>query len=252
VPLTSALVCGVSPHRDSEFYQATVQLGLVHFFVISGAHLSFLQNHLKRLRIPSQILTPVLFVFCLYSGFGVPVVRAFLRYVLANWSALPQRGLWPHLWPSLFCLLLLPNSASGLSLALSWNCVVCLHLCQRCTPLQTSLYIYLANLPLLIFLQAANPLIVFCQVLFLPVFAYVLFPLTIVSFFLPWIASFVTPLYSFFEVGLLQMAVLFPRLNFSAELPHPFYPLLYASSFHCLSQVLLSQHLKHRAAKLRR
>lgn len=122
--LYAALVCGVDA-PPSHARALFVETGLIHVLVVSGAHLVFLERGLTWC--PSPVRVFILGAYCWLTGFGAPVVRAFVRRLCT--PALERRA-WTRLQieaaASLLVLLTYPPWLSSRSFLMSWLCALAL------------------------------------------------------------------------------------------------------------------------------
>ncbi|MBX3041562.1 MAG: ComEC/Rec2 family competence protein, partial [Bdellovibrionaceae bacterium] len=120
-PLHS-LLCGASV-KDGELKQLLRASGLLHLFVVSGAHLIWLEHLLARLNAPFALRLSGWTLFSLACGWQPPVVRAWVGLLLIKleprWT--PALRSDQHvLLSGLTTLILFPSWGDSLSLALSW------------------------------------------------------------------------------------------------------------------------------------
>lgn len=72
-----ALVCGKNMH-ELELKQLLIQSSLIHIFIVSGSHFSFLHKILAKLPIVRFCPLPILFAYCLATLCQPPAVRALI------------------------------------------------------------------------------------------------------------------------------------------------------------------------------
>ena len=213
-PEMKALVCGAnfSELETSRLYVAT---GLIHLFVVSGAHLLVLK---KIIEVPLAFLPPRvaamlgLFLLTVYAGvceFNPPVTRSLLALVLMNEFLVGKIN-----WPAPFkifitgLLTLLFNTAwtTSLSFQLSW--LIALGLCVGNEFFRhNSVFIrqalnYIFIFPTLLLFQFPHPLTIVLNVIFAPVLEFILFPLALCASVFP---IFITPFD--FMISLLQLTL---------------------------------------------
>ncbi len=124
--LYSGLICGTALPSGLE-KQAFLDSGLIHIMVVSGAHLIFIETMLARA--PVWLRLPVLGAYCWLTGFGPPVVKAFIHRVL-------EVFLKPLHWRSLqieavavgFLLIARPMWLMSRSFQMSWMCSLAINL----------------------------------------------------------------------------------------------------------------------------
>ncbi len=168
--------------------------GLIHLFVVSGAHLLVLQKIYNRLSSgrSQKIFFIVLFIYGGACQFNSPVTRSMLAiYLMAYLTA-------KHLfWPKHFCLLLCglltlliePKWLQSISLQLSWLAAFVVMANQelfreRSFLFKQSLYFF-ALLPILIYMQIPSPLVILMNIFFTPILEFLLFPLGLLVWFFP-------------------------------------------------------------------
>ena len=181
-----ALICAERSYSSTDFYALSARIGLAHWFVISGLHLNFIEIFLKKLR---KKLTPVygaLFLYALLTGLHPPVLRAFVSISLGNICQRLQLG-WTRdiqiLITGQICLLLNPSLYMSLSLLLSWAAALSLSFFKNEYLKHVSVYFFL--FPFLSSLYISHPLSILINILFTPIFIFILFPFTVLSFFIP-------------------------------------------------------------------
>ncbi|OFZ31202.1 MAG: hypothetical protein A2622_00980 [Bdellovibrionales bacterium RIFCSPHIGHO2_01_FULL_40_29] len=196
----SALVCGenFTSAQDSSLYLST---GLIHLFVVSGAHLIFLERILSASvrRIASApttwMICSLLGIYCLACDLNAPIVRAFLSLTLAAiLQALHLR------WPESFKLFIIgmmtlifnPTWIDSISLQLSWIAALATSMPLTFQSSRTKFSIlamqfifFVALFPMLLFFQIPNPLTILTNFVFAPVLEVILFPLGLVVWFFP-------------------------------------------------------------------
>jgi hypothetical protein len=119
-PVHQALVCGKSLSHlnpyESTLKTTSIAVGIYHVLVVSGAHLTFLEKTLGRLKTPRWIIRLILFLFAMMAHWDPPVVRALFESLIRSHS---QRG-WLNIFLSyLFSLALHPQWIHSGSLHLS-------------------------------------------------------------------------------------------------------------------------------------
>lgn len=180
--LYSALICGttLSPSHAKLLF---VDTGLIHLMVVSGSHLVFLEILLQFL--PRGIVQTVLALYCYLTGFQAPVVRAFLRRMLAR-PLMRMSGmtlLQIEAATVLLALLLYPEWIVSRSFLMSWMCGLALA-APRFFPerphFDLALKAYLFLLPFC----WASPVTVAWNTLLAPFVGIVLFPACILGIFI--------------------------------------------------------------------
>lgn len=187
LPLYSALLCG-QPLEPGLHRQLFLDAGLIHIFVVSGAHLLFLERWLRFL--PWTGRMGLLLIYSWLTGFGVPVIKALIRRGLEPWSE-------PHGWSQAqteavaiaITLLIWPPWFFTRSFLMSWVCALAfvLPVWIKPTSLDYSLKIYL----LMYIFCASSCVTIFWNALLAPVVGAVLFPACLVTVVVPQLTALV-------------------------------------------------------------
>gem|GEM_PF-1740574 len=187
-----AIVCGenLSPSMEKNWFQQT---GLIHVIVVSGSHLVFLEDILRFLKLPNWLRWSVLLFFSLASNLQPPITRALIQRV---WNAFFQRqqivmrSLHLQLLAGVTTLALFPSWWTSLSFLMSWLCVLALSLPMPSKhPLWQAALIYLLLIPAMLNIQTPHPAGILFNVMLAPVLGFVLFPMSLIGFFHPWLAA---------------------------------------------------------------
>jgi len=236
LPELKALVCGESfdQLQTSQFYIST---GLIHLFVVSGAHLivlkmiaDFLLSLFANFLSSSIRKVLVLIILIIYAGvceFNPPVMRA-LFFIILNSELIFSKIFWPvHLrilFAGFMSLLFQPTWLSSLSLQLSWlislGGIINVYLFKDLHPLfQSSLqsiWIY----PTLLFFQIPSPYFILTNLLFSKLLEIFLFPLALLVGFFPSLICIFDPAIDFLKLilGQTEMNSLPTELNKTPQL----------------------------------
>lgn len=183
-PLSQALICGIRlPAGASKDW--LLNWGLIHLFVVSGAHFLFLEHHLRslvgRAYFFRYLFAPLLLLYALATGGGPPVFRSGLALILHSMSLH-----WGYRWSAsqvvllsgLLCfVLVLPEQY--LSLQLSW--AAALLLTVPCAPpfpnAKKATVLWWGLLPLLSGLTWSHPFAILSNLIITPLFQPLLFPM---------------------------------------------------------------------------
>lgn len=201
LPELKALVCGAnfSEAQTSNLYIAT---GLIHLFVVSGAHLilikkilDFIFAFLKLEKIGSWLCAFILIYFSASCAFNAPVTRALLSFLLAD-DFIFKKNFWPQHFRIFVVglLTLLFNSLwiSSLSLQLSWLIALGLYLNRNYFSQRHLLFQQIINMsliyPTLLFLQVPQPIIALLHLVFSAFLELILFPLALLVRFFHFLA----------------------------------------------------------------
>lgn len=198
LPELQALVCGegFSNPAASQIYVAT---GLIHLFVVSGAHLILLETILKKFpvfknRSSRALILILLFIYVLACEMNPPITRSFISLLFSGFF-FRNRLNWPASFKiflvGLITLMLNPEWASSASLQLSWiaGLVVSLNVYyfSKHTFLFKQTLYFILLWPLLIFLCVPSHLVILMNLIFAPVLEFILFPLGLLTWLLPFL-----------------------------------------------------------------
>lgn len=200
----SALSCGQKLDVNSSVGQLVRKSGLIHLFVISGAHLVFLEHWVRKLGqkawIPAMLEWPILLLFTLTSQINPPITRALIQIALKKLNLrfeLNWNGPALCMGSGLICLCLFPEWWNSFSLQLSWLATLSLMIAAR-LKLWPPLVVYLLIMPLLGRLSYLHPVSILCNCFGAILFSLVLFPLSLIGSFLPFAHKAVDPLWTIF------------------------------------------------------
>jgi ComEC/Rec2-related protein len=201
----------------------------MHWIVVSGSHLvlvekiilssiNFLQkifgrcflkgifiNRLNSLAEFFRFSLLVLYLFC--TGLQAPAVRSFFQMEFTKKFKISKfkiSSLWLCLFSGIGTLLLFPQWVSSLSLPLSWTASLALMISgifpQKSEAhqfLQNHLGVFLFMFPLLTQISTPNPLALAVSLILTPVFAFILFPLSLLSLVIHPLSQIIDPILEF-------------------------------------------------------
>ncbi|MBX2989050.1 MAG: ComEC/Rec2 family competence protein [Bdellovibrionaceae bacterium] len=193
-----SLLCGARV-REPLLQEQLRQNALLHLFVVSGAHLLWLDQWLRRIHLPLWCRGGLWVFFSLACGWQPPIVRALVALGARQWGGRWLHGLRPDqesLVAGVATLVLFPAWISSLSLALSWAAALALTLAwgegwRR--EWRQGLFLWLCLLPLLAAWSFHHPLGVLINLFLAPVFSVIFLPLGAVCVLFPWFS----PLFDF-------------------------------------------------------
>lgn len=205
-----ALVCAenFSTASKSTLYAAT---GLIHLFVVSGAHLLLLEKGLGQIIYKKKfnfLILFLLFIYCLACQLNPPVTRSFISIILSM-ILLKNHLNWPAsfkiLLTGVFTLVLNPPWAASVSLQLSWIAglvvsINAIYFSKKSFFFKQSLYFILLT-PLLLFICVPSALNILVNLIFTASLEFILFPLGILT----WFFSFTYPIFDRLILGLNQI-----------------------------------------------
>ncbi len=85
--ITKALACG-SRLNYGAARQSVLTFGALHLFVVSGAHLNFLNRFLSFLKTPQKIKSSLLLLFVFNCNFSAPIIRTYTQSILQKSSSI--------------------------------------------------------------------------------------------------------------------------------------------------------------------
>jgi ComEC/Rec2-related protein len=231
LPELKALVCGENfdQLQSSQYYIST---GLIHLFVVSGAHLIVLKiiaDFLlslcgKFISAPVQKII-ALTLLTIYAGmceFNPPVMRAlFLMYL--NSELFFSKIFWPTHFrifiAGLISLLFQPTWISSLSLQLSWlislGGVFNFYFFQDIHPLLQNVFQSIWIYPTLIFFQIPSPFFIITNLLFSKLLDTFLFPFALLVGLIPFLICIFDPVIEFLKMVLGQSEMAFQPTELS-------------------------------------
>lgn len=194
-PELKALVCAenFSTLQQSETY---ITSGLIHLFVVSGAHLILIERIFTLLtRQKPGLRFLLLFILVSYAflcGLTPPVIRCLMAFSL-NFYLLQKNIKWPAhnkvFFIGLITLSFNFNWVSSLSLQLSWIAALLVSLGEDLFknkhPLFKQSLFYFALLPTIIYFQVPDPTVILINLFLAPVLEFFLFPLALAVWFIP-------------------------------------------------------------------
>ena len=217
--LYQALICAYRASEESTFYIWAAQIGLAHWFVISGLHLNFIENFLAQFQKHKVLIGIVLMIYACFTGLNPPILRAFISLMLMWLQTSFKWGWKPHLHvltTGFICLALDFNLYNSLSLQLSWAAALSLGWTSKKNLKHVTVYLFL--IPFLSVLNPAHPFSIILNILFTPFFCFIFFPLTLISFVFPWSELFYLPLVQLMEAFVEQTANLMPSFSWTFPL----------------------------------
>lgn len=199
-----ALVCGKKLDADS-LKSLWSTLGLIHIFVVSGAHLQLLHRWLRRCTrniLPPSSLLLFLFGYVAICTFQMPILRAWIQLLIKNLSqqfSLHFNHQQNLLLSLVFCLSFNPSSFSSFSLLLSWLASLGIGCGENA--FSRSFYCYLFLFPVLVAFSPVSPWTILINAFLSPIVGGLLFPMSFLSYIISplriptdWLWSFVVNL----------------------------------------------------------
>ena len=182
-----AIVCS-SPLTMTNKYQQLKDLGLLHIIVVSGSHLIFLSQALSLLnsKFIEKVKPLLLFIFVLIGRMDPPLLRAFL-FLMIHWFQKRNKLFYSHYQTTLFsivlCITISPLWIHSISLLLSWAASIGIHLGKNIYT--KSFFCYITLAPLIVQFSSHSPLSILLNFSITPFVSLILFPASLLSFFVP-------------------------------------------------------------------
>ena len=232
-PYLFAFILGDTSYLDEqkELFQ---QLGISHLFAISGMHISMIAlvltcffNSFFSHKITHFLISIFLLFYLFLTGFSPSIIRAVVMYISRPLNQSPL-----HLLLLLFFLLLFYNPYYIYHLGFLFSFTVSFYLIRfqsiikmKTSYLQklwvTSFIAFFASMPILMYqFHEINFFTIFHNMIFVPFVTFLLFPITILTFFFPVMNPFFAIIIDLFETLLDFMS----QFSFVITFPHvPFY-----------------------------
>ncbi len=195
-----ALVCGenFSKASDSEIFVAS---GLIHLFVVSGAHLIVLEKIVtSRFVLGSTFskssLFVLLFIYALACEMNPPVTRSLVSMIF-TFLTMNRKIYWTDnfkiLLIGLLTLCLNTEWLNSISLQLSWLAALAVSM-NRLYFIQAGLLLkqfifFIILWPVLIFFQTPSPAILLSNLMLTPFLEFILFPLGLLTWLFPFLSN---------------------------------------------------------------
>ena len=231
--LYEALICG--RRIPAEQSLELKQMGVIHLFVVSGAHLKFLLFWLRKL-LPTGRHGPLhalTLMYCFVCNGNAPIIRAWTHWQWKNLNRGQKLFFTPHtvlLLSVMSTLAFSPEEFTRLSLPLSW--LACLGIMTSHHPFYQSLLIYIFCYPIIQSFMGLSIWSVIVTVFISPMVAFFLFPLSLLSFFLQPLIPLTDALWSIFNTICSFTAQHIPTMTASFSTPSAFSLWLYCLALH--------------------
>ncbi len=183
----SALICG-KKITNPKIKDLFISNGLIHIFVVSGAHLSFYRKIIQYAlpRWAASITTIIfLFTYTLTCLFSAPIFRAFVQQLNLDLNKLLKLNLSKNillLTTAIITTLTNPIYLKSISLPMSWVAALCMT--QKNSPAKT-LVVFLSLFPILLTFTEPNPLSALSGFFISGLVSIFILPLNLLAFFIP-------------------------------------------------------------------
>lgn len=195
-----ALVCAenFSNLQESNLY---ISSGLIHLFVVSGAHLLFIEKFLQNFndgkKFSFAIIFSVLFGYGLMCSLNPPVTRCLISIAIANFL-FKKNIRWPPqlyvFYSGLIALVINPLWIDSLSLQMSWLAAFTVSYAGEV--FKNSVFLrqfifFLLLYPAVMWFQVVSPGVILANVFLGPALEFILFPAALLT----WAAHPFTPIF---------------------------------------------------------
>ncbi len=222
-----AFILGEKNYINKDIYNAYQKIGITHLFAISGMHINLfvglLEKILKKLNINKTVQEVLLVLFLLFYMFLTNYVASCLRAVCFYIFSILNKNLRLDLsrkkvllYTGIFLAFLNPNIVKDIGFLYSFTATLGLIMIANRLYykksikklLYTSFYATLFTLPITIFsFYEFNPLSIINNLVFVPLISYIVYPLCMISLFIP----FLNTLFSY-TIQIMQNLALFMNI----------------------------------------
>ena len=200
-------ILGDNAYLDNEMYDVYRNNGIWHLFAISGTYISLiiliLSNILKRLKIKNLIIYGTLSYFMFLTNFSSSVMRSTIFYFIKELTKLfniKLSNLKILLLTAFVILLINPfiiyNAGFQYSFLISFTLIIFSEKIKGnyfSKTFQISVISFLVSLPITINMNyEINFLSIFLNLIYVPFISFIVFPISIISFFIPFISHILT------------------------------------------------------------
>ncbi|QHG90026.1 ComEC/Rec2 family competence protein [Malacoplasma iowae] len=206
----------------NELYKKIVNLSLLHLFIISGIHISFLALVIKKIFVKKWLYFPIsfflLFFICYVNNFNIGSFRALIFFILSGFKFKNKN---PKLWISIIVIFLLaPKSLSQFSFQMTYISLFVLFMNFKWNKkllLNSIIISILINIYLLPYISNMNKKISLLGFFY----SYIFSPLVLANYFIA-LFTFMIPSYdvlNFFYQVFKEMVLLSENINVVITLP---------------------------------
>lgn len=200
----AALICG-EKIKDPQLKELFIANGLIHIFVVSGAHLSFYKKMFSFIfpKWAAGVLTSsFLFLYTLTCTFTAPIFRAFIEQLTSSFNQQFKLNLDKNiiqLATAFICIVVQPDYLKSVSLPMSWVAAMTMSMKDR--PGKT-LIVFLSLFPILLTFTEPNPLSVFTSFFISGFVSLFILPFNLIVFMIPKLDILLNLFYDFFYIAL--------------------------------------------------
>jgi len=233
-------ILGDTSYLDDMVIKSYQENGISHLFAISGMHISLLSGILllilRKVKIREEISYFIVILFLLFymflSGNSPSICRAVTLFILVSINKIFKLNIKTIFWLVLtFCILVLMNPFILFEVGFQYSFIISFYLILLKDKLKCGSYVkglfwisvtsFLVSFPISIYyFYQVNLLSVLLNLLFVPLVSFIVFPLSILTFFLPFldfIFIFVTDLmerlsFLFHDISDIQIIFMKPNI----------------------------------------
>jgi len=223
----AAIVCG-APIKKTKAKNLFTTNGLIHIFVVSGAHLNFYKKVL-RLILPlwsaKFIINIFLLLYTLTCMFSAPILRAFIQQMSSDLNQITKLNLDTYtvlLLTAALAVIIVPSYLKTISLPMSWVAALCMGQ-KKCVA--KTLVVFLCLFPILLTFTEPSPLSAFSSFFISGAISIFILPLNLLVFIFPYL-SFLSDIFYDFLYQALELTSNSISINHSSRS-------LFSSSYVC-------------------
>ena len=233
----NAFILGDKTDISSDEYNTYKNLGIIHLFSISGMHISFIILILKRIKTNNIITILFLIFYLLLIGPQVSVIRSIFMFILSVFINNIKKI---DLLKICFSIMLIINPLYLYEIGFIFTFIITygiyyfkdiLNKNYLLNLIIISIITFLCSLPIVINTNySVNVLSILINIIYIPIFTFVIFPLSIITFFVPVFDSVLANIMNIFKNISFIINEYTSTISFS-KIPVYFYIIYYALLF---------------------
>ena len=223
-------ILGDKTYLDSDLYTAYRTNGIWHLFAVSGMHIGLiiavLDKLLKKVKRKKLIISGVLSYFMFLTSFSASVMRATIFYFFKNildYLNIPLDNKKVLFYVAFILILINPFIIYNTGFQYSFLVTLSIMLCSKLITgsyfkqiFKISLISFLVSLPITVSMNyEVNLLSLILNIFYVPLISLVIFPLSILTFMLPFLSIFLKILITILEIS----STFFYHFKFNVNIP---------------------------------